>query len=88
MGDIDVSYLADTVLLFRYFEAEGAVNQALSVFKRRNGPHERTIRELRIDARGVHVGEPLRRFRGIMTGVPQYERLVADTAAPTGSHDH
>jgi circadian clock protein KaiC len=73
-GELDVSYLADTVLLFRYFEAEGAVNQALSIFKRRNGPHERTIRELRIDSRGVHVGEPLSRFRGIMTGVPQYER--------------
>ena len=71
-GDVDVSYLADTVLLFRYFEAEGAVNQAISVFKKRTGPHERTIRELRIDSRGVHVGEPLRHFRGIMTGVPSY----------------
>lgn len=80
-GEIDVSYLADTVLLFRYFEADGAVNQALSVFKRRNGPHERTIRELSIDARGVHVGEPLRRFRGIMTGVPQYERQVRGGAS-------
>ena len=80
-GELDVSYLADTVLLFRYFEADGAVNQALSVFKRRNGPHERTIRELTIDSRGVHVGEPLRRFRGIMTGVPQYERGAAGAEA-------
>jgi circadian clock protein KaiC len=71
-SEMDVSYLADTVLLFRYFEANGEVAQALSVFKKRTGPHERTIRELRIDSDGVHVGEPLRQFRGIMTGVPQY----------------
>lgn len=84
-GDVDVSYLADTVLLFRYFEAEGSVNQALSVFKRRTGPHERTIRQLVIGPRGVTVGEPLRHLRGVMTGVPQYQRhggdeLVADKA--------
>jgi len=71
-GDVDVSYLADTVLLFRYFEAQGEINQAISVFKKRTGPHERTIRQLSIDARGVRVGEPLREFRGIMTGVPLY----------------
>ena len=70
--DVDVSYLADTVVLFRYFEADGEIKQALSVYKKRTGPHERTIRELTIDGRGVHVGEPLRQFRGIMTGVPQY----------------
>lgn len=73
-SEIDVSYLADSVLLFRYYEAAGAVHQAISIFKRRNGPHERTIRELSIDSRGVRVGEVLRQFRGIMTGVPQYER--------------
>jgi circadian clock protein KaiC len=72
-ADVDVSYLADTVLLFRYFEAEGEIRQAISVFKKRTGSHERTIRELRINERGVHIGEPLRHFRGIMTGVPQYQ---------------
>lgn len=72
-GEVDISYLADTVLLFRYFEAHGEVKQALSVFKKRTGPHERTIRELFIDSKGVRVGEPLRQFRGIMTGVPQYD---------------
>jgi circadian clock protein KaiC len=76
-GEVDVSYLADTVLLFRYFEANGEVNQAISVFKRRTGPHERTIRQLTIDSRGIQVGEPLRQFRGIMTGIPQYEGLTA-----------
>jgi circadian clock protein KaiC len=72
-ADMDVSYLADTVLLFRYYEAFGEVAQAISVFKKRTGPHERTIRRLKINANGVEVGEPLRNFRGIMTGVPQYQ---------------
>jgi circadian clock protein KaiC len=72
-GDVDVSYLADTVLLFRYFEARGEIRQALGVIKKRTGEHERTLRELRITAKGVAVGEELREFRGIMTGVPQYE---------------
>ena len=71
-GDVDVSYLADTVLLFRYFEAAGEIHQAISVFKKRTGPHERSIRQLTINSSGVQVGEPLREFRGIMTGVPQY----------------
>jgi circadian clock protein KaiC len=70
---IDVSYLADSVLLFRYYEADGEVNQAISVFKKRTGPHERSIRRLSIDKQGIRVGEPLRQFRGIMTGVPQYQ---------------
>ncbi|MCC2669026.1 MAG: kaiC [Armatimonadetes bacterium] len=72
VGDIDVSYLADTVLLYRYFEANAEIHQALSVFKKRTGPHERTIRQLTISPDGIHVGEPLRGFQGIMTGVPQY----------------
>jgi circadian clock protein KaiC len=71
-GDIDVSYLADTVLLFRYFEAHAEIKQAISVFKKRTGPHKRTIHQLSIDSGGVHVGEPLRGFTGIMTGVPEY----------------
>jgi circadian clock protein KaiC len=72
-AEMDVSYLADTVLLFRYYEAFGEVCQAVSVFKKRTGPHQRGIRRLTIDERGVSVGEPLRQFRGIMTGVPRYE---------------
>lgn len=72
-ADVDVSYLADTVLLFRYFEAKGEIKQAISVFKKRTGEHERTLRELRISATGVAVGEALTEFRGVMTGVPQYE---------------
>lgn len=67
---VDASYLADAVILMRYFEAEGEVRQAISVVKKRGGAHERTIRELRLEAGGISVGEPLRDFRGILTGVP------------------
>ncbi len=67
---LDVTYLADTVLMFRFFEAEGAVHRAISVVKKRTGQHERTIRELFIDPAGIHVGPPLENFRGVLTGVP------------------
>jgi circadian clock protein KaiC len=72
-GDVDVSYLADTVLLLRYFESRGEILQALSVFKKRTGSHERTLRQLIISKNGIAVGEPLREFEGVMTGVPQYQ---------------
>ena len=68
---IDVSYLADTVLLLRYFEAAGQLRQAISVVKKRSGEHERTIRELRIGP-DLRVGEPLREFHGVLSGVPSY----------------
>jgi circadian clock protein KaiC len=70
---VDVSYLADTVLLLRYFEAEGGVRKALSVVKKRTGAHETTIRELYVDGQGVHVGAPLTAFRGVLSGVPVYD---------------
>ena len=69
---IEMSYLADTVLLLRYFEAHGQVRVALSVVKRRGGEHERTIREVRMGPRGLRVGEPLAEFQGVLTGVPSY----------------
>lgn len=69
-SNIDVSYLADGVILLRYFESRGKVRQAISVLKKRTGAHERTIRELSIDNNGLHIGEPLREFRGVLTGVP------------------
>ncbi|MDB4917955.1 MAG: circadian clock protein KaiC [Gemmatimonadetes bacterium] len=68
----EVSYLADTVLLLRYFEFHGNVRQAMSVVKKRSGSHERTIREFQVAAGGVKVGEPLREFQGVLTGVPNY----------------
>lgn len=67
---LDVSYLADAVVLLRYYEAEGSVHQAVSVLKKRSGPHERSIRELRISENGITVGPPLRQYRGVLTGVP------------------
>ena len=72
MTDIDVSYMADTVVVFRYFELNGEIRQAIGVFKKRTGPHERALRELSITTSGVRVGAPLSDFRGIMTGVPEY----------------
>ena len=70
---IDASYLADAVILMRYFEARGEVRQAISVMKKRGGAHERTIREFSLGPTGITVGEPLTEFRGILTGVPIYE---------------
>jgi circadian clock protein KaiC len=68
----DVSYLADNVLLLRYFEAAGEVRQAISVVKRRSGPHERSIRELRMSTGRLTIGEPLTNFVGVLTGTPQF----------------
>jgi circadian clock protein KaiC len=70
---LDLSYLADTVLLFRYFEDRGTVRRAVSVIKRRSGPHEPTIREIMLGPYGIGVGEPLSQFRGVLTGTPTYE---------------
>jgi circadian clock protein KaiC len=69
---VDISYLADNVLLFRYFEAQGAVKQAVSVVKRRSGPHERTIRELLMGENKIQIGLPLHDFEGVLSGTPRY----------------
>lgn len=71
---VDVSYLADTVLMLRYFEAGGAVRRAISVVKKRTGHHENTIREMRMSSNGISVGKPLSDFLGVLTGVPVYGR--------------
>jgi circadian clock protein KaiC len=67
---VDVTYLADTVILLRYFEAAGRVRRAVSVIKKRTGKHEDTIREFRMTDRGLEFGEPLDSFQGILRGVP------------------
>jgi circadian clock protein KaiC len=69
---VDVSYLADNVVLLRYFEAEGAVRRAVSVVKKRTGRHEPTIREMTITSNGLELGAPLSAFHGVLTGVPTY----------------
>jgi circadian clock protein KaiC len=82
----EVSYLADTVILLRYFEFEGTVRQAISAVKKRSGPHEHMIRECRVQKGGLKVGEPLAQFRGVLTGVPEYagrtEPLMHTQATP------
>ena len=68
---VDLTYIADTVLLLRYFEAHGRVRRAISVIKKRTGMHEDTIREYQIGGRGFTLGEPLHAFQGILRGVPE-----------------
>ena len=72
---VDLSYLCDTVVNLRYFEAGGEVRQSIAVIKKRSGNHERTIREFMLDksAGGIRIGEPLKDFQGILTGVPRFE---------------
>ena len=66
----DISYLADNILVLRYFEAQGEVRQAISMIKKRSGAHEHTIRELRLGPDRIHVGEPLKDFHGVLSGIP------------------
>ena len=70
--NLNISYVADSVILIRFFEAHGRLRKAISVLKHRTGAHEDAIRELRIDSRGVRVGEPLVNFRGVLTGTPEF----------------
>ncbi len=69
---IDLSYLADAIILMRYFEAFGEIRKAISIFKKRSGPHEATIRELQMQPGGIVIGDPLTSFQGVLTGVPQF----------------
>lgn len=69
---VEITYLADTVILLRYFEALGKVRRAISIIKKRTGSHESTIREYRINSRGMTIGEPLEAFQGVLRGVPTY----------------
>ncbi|MGN6505679.1 MAG: ATPase domain-containing protein [Tepidisphaeraceae bacterium] len=69
---IDLTYLADTALLLRYFEAAGEVRQAVSVIKNRGGQHERTIREFHLSGDGIQIGPPLAKFEGVLSGTPHY----------------
>lgn len=85
---VDVTYLADTVILLRYFEAMGRVRRAISVIKKRTGGHEPTIREYELGREGLALGEPLTEFQGVLRGVPNYSgsvetlRLNAPTLEP------
>jgi circadian clock protein KaiC len=79
---VDTSYLADSVVLFRYFEYGGKVKKAISVIKKRSGAHEESIRELVFNGEGIHLSAPLENFHGILTGVPtEMDRSGSDSSA-------
>ena len=84
-SDVDLSYLSDTIFLFRYFEAKGSLLKALSVVKSRVTPHQSSIREFQLTSGGIEVGEPLKDFEGVLTGAPAYRGatplLAAEPAA-------
>jgi circadian clock protein KaiC len=69
---IDLTSITDTVILLRYFEAFGEVRQSIAVLKKRTGGHEHIIRELRLGSHGIRIGEPLKDFQGVLTGIPSY----------------
>lgn len=75
---VDVSYLADCVILFRYFEAGSQIHKAISIVKKRSGFHETAIRELKMSGDGIRIGEPLHKFRGILSGIPSFDRATRD----------
>ena len=84
-SDVDLSYLSDTIVLFRYFEAQGEMLKAISVAKSRTTAHEASIREFRLGRAGIVIGPPLKDFEGVLSGLPTYRGetplLAADAAA-------
>ncbi|MDF2116821.1 ATPase domain-containing protein [Roseiarcaceae bacterium H3SJ34-1] len=84
---LDITYLADTVILLRYFEAFGEVRRAVSVIKKRTGEHELTIREFSIGANGLALGEPLVKFHGVLNGVPSYTGAASPLLEPQQTND-
>ena len=73
---VDVSYLADSVILLRYFEAQGRIHKAISIVKKRSGAHETAIRSLTMSSNGLQIGEPLENYRGVLSGIPNYTRTL------------
>jgi circadian clock protein KaiC len=75
---VDLSYLSDTVILLRFFEAAGAVKQSVAVIKKRSGYHEKTIREFKLERGGIRVGQPLKEFQGVLAGVPVFHGMARE----------
>ena len=75
---VDVSYLADSVILLRYFEARGKIRKALSIVKKRGGLHDTSIRDFSMSSSGLAIGTQLENFRGILTGVPTFDNIVRE----------
>jgi circadian clock protein KaiC len=81
---VDLSYLSDTVVNLRYFEAEGEVRQSIAVIKKRSGRHEKTIREFKLESgRGIRVGQPLKEFHGVLTGMPMFRGGTGEIMPPS-----
>ena len=72
IGPVEISYLCDTLILLRHFDAGGEIRKAIAVIKKRLGPHEHAIRELRFEKNGPQVGEPLKEFDGLLSGTPTF----------------
>jgi circadian clock protein KaiC len=83
---VDLSYLADNIILFRYFEAGGKVRKAISIVKQRSGEHEDTIRELQMNDGHILIGDPLTDFHGVLTGVPTYTGAERKLQGSPGVH--
>jgi circadian clock protein KaiC len=79
---VDVSYLADCVILLRYFEALGKIRKAISIVKKRSGIHDTAIRDLMMTHEGIRIGVPLADFRGVLTGIPSYDNIVKEIGEP------
>lgn len=77
-SSVDISYLADCVVLLRYFEAHGRIRKALSIVKKRSSRHETAIRDFILRPQGIEIGPALEEFRGVLTGIPQYEQIVKE----------
>jgi circadian clock protein KaiC len=76
---VDLSYLSDTVVNLRYFEAAGEVKQSIAVIKKRSGRHEKSIREFKLEpGKGVRVGQPLKQFQGVLTGMPVFQGAAGE----------
>ena len=75
-SSIDVSYLADTVVLLRYFEANGRIHKAISIVKKRSGEHETAIRSMEMGKDGLKIGEPLEHYRGVLSGIPNFDKTL------------
>jgi circadian clock protein KaiC len=86
-SDVDLSYLSDTIVLFRYFEAHGEMLKAVSVAKSRTTRHEATIREFRLSATGIQIGLPLKDFEGVLSGLPTYRGATPLLASETAASD-
>jgi circadian clock protein KaiC len=83
-ANVDLTYLADTVVLLRYYEDHGSVKQAISVVKKRSGTHERTIRPISTSKEGFHVGPPLSHMQGVLSGVPVIQVFNGNNKSPDG----